>query len=155
MRLALSEQPLDTTWPYRTIAMADVPALGALMLAAYQNTIDYEGETLEQATDAARDTVVGQYGLLLERCSFLSEQAGHLVGACMITLWNDMPLVSNVMVHPECKNRGLGTFLLMRSAAALFEQGYRELRLYVTEGNASAQRVYEKLGFQIQEISRS
>ena len=151
MRLRLAPQQLDTSWPCRPIAADDIPALGALMLAAYQGTVDYEGETLDDAIGAARSMLAGRYGPFLERCSFVAEQAGQAAGACIITLWNDRPLVCDIMVHPALKNQGLGTFLLKRSARALFEQGYGELVLYVTVGNDNAQHVYEKLGFQIEE----
>jgi ribosomal protein S18 acetylase RimI-like enzyme len=67
--------------------------------------------------------------------------------------WNDTPLVCDIMVHPAFKNQGLGAFVLKTSAQALFEHGYGELMLYVTEGNANAQHLYAKLGFQIEEQS--
>lgn len=153
MRLMLSEQSFDATRPCRTIARDDGPALGALMLAAYQGSIDDAGETLAEAIAAAQEMLGGRYGLLIDRCSFVAEQAGLPIGACIITLWKGTPLVCNIMVHPAHKNQGLGTFLLKHSANALFEHGYRDLVLYVTVGNDSAQHLYEKLGFQVEESS--
>jgi len=153
MRLQLSEQSFDTAWPCRTASQGDGPALGALMLAAYQGGIDYAGETLEEAIAAAHEMLGGRYGLLIDRCSFVVEAAGQPIGACIITLWKGMPLVCDIMVHPAHKNQGMGTFLLKRSAQSLFEQGYRDLVLYVTVGNDNAQHVYEKLGFRVEETS--
>jgi len=153
MRLKLSEQSFDTTWPCRTVVQGDGPALGALMLAAYEGNIDYEGETLEEAIAAAQTMLDGRYGPLLDCCSFVIEQAGQAIGACIITLWKGTPLVCDIMVYPAHKNHGLGTLLLKQSAKALFEQGYRDLLLYVTVGNDNAQHVYEKLGFQVEENS--
>jgi len=153
MRLKLSEQSFDTTWPCRTITQNDRPALGALLLAAYQGSIDYEGETLAEAMTIAHEMLDGRYGPLLDRGSFAIEQAGQPIGACIITLWKGAPLVCDLMVHPAHKNQGLGTFLLKQSANALFEQGYRDLLLYVTVGNDNAQHIYEKLGFQVEERS--
>ena len=153
MRLQLSEQSFDTTWPCRAIVRGDAPALGALMLAAYQGTIDYAGETLEEAITAVQEMLGGRYGLLLDYCSFVLEQAGQPIGASIITFWKSTPLVCDIMVHPAHKNKGLGTFLLKQSANALFEQGYRDLVLYVTVGNDNAQHVYEKLGFKVEETS--
>jgi ribosomal protein S18 acetylase RimI-like enzyme len=154
MRLKLSEQSFDTTWPCRSATRGDGPALGALMLAAYQGTIDYAGETLEEAIAAAQEMLGGRYGLLLDRSSFVIEQAGQPIGACIVTLWKGTPLVCDIMVHPAYKNQGLGTFVLKRSAQALFEQGYRDVLLYVTVGNDNAQHLYEKLGFRVEESSR-
>src|SRR5215211_1859064 len=147
MRLKLNQQSFDTTWPCRSATQSDGPALGALMLAAYQGSIDYQGETLEEAMTAVQEMLDGRYGPMLDRGSFVIEQAGQPIGACIITLWKGTPLVCDLMVHPAHKNQGLGTFLLKRSANALFEQGFRDLLLYVTVGNANAEHVYEKLGF--------
>jgi len=153
MRLTLSEQSFETTWPCRTVVQSDGPALGELMLAAYQGSIDDEGETLDESIAAAQAMLDGRYGPLLDRCSFVIEQAAQAIGACIITQWKGTPLVCDVMVHPAHKRQGLGTFLLKQSAQALFEQGYRDLVLYMTVGNDSAQHVYEKLGFRVEESS--
>jgi ribosomal protein S18 acetylase RimI-like enzyme len=153
MRLKLGEQSFDITWPCRAIVQGDGPPLGALMLAAYQGSIDYAGETLEEAIAAAQVMLDGRFGPLLARSSFVIEQAGQAIGACIITLWKGTPLVCDIRVHPAHKNQGMGTFLLKQSANALFEQGYRDLLLYVTVGNDNAQHVYEKLGFQVEESS--
>jgi ribosomal protein S18 acetylase RimI-like enzyme len=153
MRLKLSEQSFDTTRPCRTVTRNDGPALGALLLAAYQGSTDYQGETLEEATTVAQEMLGGRYGLLLNRGSFVIEQARQPIGACIITLWKGTPLVCDLMVHPAHTNQGLGTFLLKQSANTLFEQGYRDLLLYVTVGNDNAQHIYEKLGFQVEERS--
>ena len=153
MRLTLGQQSFDTTWPCRSATPDDGPALAALMLTAYRGSIDYAGETLEEAMTAVQEMLDGRYGTLLDHCSFVIEQAGQPIGACIITLWKDTPLVCDLMVHPAHKNQGLGTFLLKQSANALFEQGYRDLVLYVTVGNDNAQHVYEKLGFQVEERS--
>jgi ribosomal protein S18 acetylase RimI-like enzyme len=151
MLLRLAPQSPDNRWPCRAAELADAPALGALMLAAYQGTIDYDGETPEQAEQAARAMLAGEYGALIEGCSFVTERDGQPIGASIITLWNGAPLVCDIMVHPSWKNRGLGTFLLRQSAGALFARGYPNLRLFVTHGNDNALHVYQKLGFQAEE----
>src|SRR5262245_33136360 len=97
MRLTLAEQSFATTWPCRTIGQSDGPALGELMLAAYQGSIDYEGETLAESIAAAQMMLGGHYGPLLDRCSFVIEQAEQATGACIITLWDSTPLVCNIM----------------------------------------------------------
>ena len=81
----------------------------------------------------------------------MATRDGQPVGASIITLWNGAPLVCDIMVHPSWKNHGLGTFLLRRSAGALFARGYPNLRLFVTQGNGNALHIYQKLGFQAEE----
>lgn len=131
----------------RTAGPGDREALAALLIAAYAGTLDDEGETPEQALVEIDRTLGGAYGPYLEPCSFLVEAAGQVVAASLITRWTEAPLVAFVLVAPEHKGRGLGERVLRRSMAALAAQGERELVLFVTDGNAPAQRLYARLGF--------
>jgi GNAT superfamily N-acetyltransferase len=149
MRLALTPQDVAPRWPVRTIARGDAEALGALMYAAYHGTIDDEGETPEESVAEMRRTLEGQYGPPLQSCSFLIEQEGRALAATVITWWREAPLLAFVMSRPEAQGRGLATDLIKRSINALLAEGHTELLLAVTEGNAPAQHLYEKLGFRI------
>lgn len=91
----------------------------------------------------------GEHGPLLPSCSFLIEERGRALSATLISEWDGAPLVAFVMTHPDAKNTGMGTYLIQRSANALVAAGWNEMFLFVTEGNAPAQHVYEKLGFVI------
>lgn len=50
-------------------------------------------------------------------------------------------------VHPRAWGRGLGKALCGRAVAELRARPYRELVLWVLEGNARARRFYQRLGF--------
>jgi len=149
MKLHLREQSPETPRGARNISREDVPALGELMLAAYQDTIDYEGETLEAAVAEIRGTINGQYGPFLGDCSFLIEEKRRLLTACMITWSAELkaPLLTFSMTRPEAQRQGMGTMLIKTSINALVDRGHRDLYLVVTEGNAPAQHLYEKIGF--------
>ncbi|HEY7358001.1 MAG TPA: alpha/beta fold hydrolase [Ktedonobacterales bacterium] len=148
MKLLLSEQKLEGAWNCRHIAREDIPALARLTLDAYKDTIDDEGETLEDALKAMQETFAGTSGAVLESCSFLIEEWGEPLAATIVTWWHDQPLLAYVMTHPTTKNRGMGRFLIQKSVNALLAQGHRELSLFVTSGNLPAEHVYERLGFQ-------
>ena len=152
MRLALTPFEVAARWPVRQVAPDNAPALAALMYAAYRGTIDDEGETEEDTLREVEATLRGQYGPLLGDCSFWIEDqpAGLAICATLLTLWRDGPLLAFVMTHPDAKGRGMATYLIQRSANALLERGERELYLAVTEGNAPAQHVYERLGFRVE-----
>lgn len=151
MKLLLTHQPLDAAWPCRNILPSDVTALGQLMGEAYRGTIDDAGGTIADAIEEARNIVGGKYGSFMDSASFLIEAGGQVIGACIITLWQGAPLIADLITHPHHKNQGLGTYLLTRSSAALYAQGYEELYLFVTVGNTNAQHIYEKLGFTVVE----
>jgi RimJ/RimL family protein N-acetyltransferase len=148
MRLAMTRQSVEKSWRCRTIIPADTEALASLMLAAYRETIDYDGETLEDALFQIRGVFQGKFGVFQDLSSFAIEEEGRLLSATIITLWQGRPLVAFSMTRPEFKNMGMATYLLKSSINALLTFGQKELYLMVTDGNEPAQRLCEKVGFQ-------
>jgi 3-oxoadipate enol-lactonase len=148
MKLLLAEQRLEGPWNSRNIARDDIPALARLVVDAYKDTIDDEGETLDDALKALQDTFAGTSGTLLDSCSFVIEEHGQALACTTVTSWHEQPLLAYVMTHPTAKNRGRGRFLISQSVNVLLAQGYQELSLFVTQGNFPAQHLYERLGFQ-------
>lgn len=149
MRQTLREQDTSSTWQARAIQQSDASDLGALMLAAYRGTADDEGESEADAIAEAERTLAGDYGPWLEDCSFAVDNGPRIAGASMVTLWEGDPFLTYVVVHPDMKRRGLGTFLMTTSANALVTAGYSELDLFVTEENEPAVTLYRKLGFRV------
>jgi ribosomal protein S18 acetylase RimI-like enzyme len=149
MRLTLREQEPSGSWRPRPIDRSDVPALGALMLAAYRGTVDDECESEADAIAEVERTLAGDYVPLLDDCSFALDEGPRIAGASMITLWEGDPFLTYVFVHPDMKRRGLGTFLTTTSANALVTAGYSQLGLFVTEENEPAVTLYRKLGFRV------
>jgi ribosomal protein S18 acetylase RimI-like enzyme len=149
MKLPLQTQEIQTHFDSRHIAPDDIPALGELMLQAYRGTLDDEGETLDDAVAEIRGTLGGQYGPFLRDCSFTVEENGNLAAACLVT-WSEVlkaPFLGYCITRPDHQNRGLGAFLVKTSINALLTRGHRDLYLVVTEGNAPALHLYEKMGF--------
>jgi ribosomal protein S18 acetylase RimI-like enzyme len=150
MKLSLQQQEIhEVPWAVRNIRDDDMPDLSRLMLDAYRGTIDYEGETLDDAAAEIRGTLGGQYGPFLRDCSFAVEESDELVAACLVT-WSDIlkaPFLAYSITRPDRQSQGLAAFLIKTSVNALLARGHRELHLVVTEGNAPAQHLYEKLGF--------
>ena len=157
MRHTLTEHPVAETWSARPLSPQDGPLLGVLMYDAYHDTIDDEGETPAEAQAEIASVLGGKHGQLLEACSFVVEEGGRALGATIVTDWIDertgerQPLLAFLMVHPDAAGQGMGTFLLSKSINALLTHGERELVLFVTVGNSAAQRVYQKLGFAVEE----
>jgi ribosomal protein S18 acetylase RimI-like enzyme len=149
MRQILREQDTASTWQARAIQRSDASALGALMLAAYRGTVDEEGESEADAIAEVERTMAGDYGPWLEGCSFAVDGGSRIAGASMVTLWEGDPFLTYVVVHPDMKRRGLGTFLMTTSGNALVTAGYSQLDLFVTEENEPAVTLYRKLGFRV------
>jgi ribosomal protein S18 acetylase RimI-like enzyme len=148
LRLTLTPQAAEGPWPIRELRPEDAEVLGALMYQAYRGTVDDEGETLEQSVEEARGALGGKYGELLTRSSFVIEADSKPVSVTLVTLWEGRPLLAFLLTHPDHQGQGMGTYLVRRTIAALLDQGFGEVDLFVTRANEPAVRIYERLGFQ-------
>ena len=119
------------------------------MLVAYRGTVDDEGESEPDAIAEVERTMGGEYGPLLDDCSFVVEDRERIVGASMTTLFDSDPFLTYLVVDPEMQRRGIGTFLVAASGNALLSAGYARLDLFVTEANEPAVNLYRKLGFRV------
>jgi ribosomal protein S18 acetylase RimI-like enzyme len=149
MRLPLTQRQLAEAWALSGIDASDVLALGSLMLAAYRDTVDFEGENEEDAVAEVERTLGGEYGPMIADCCFVASHEGRVVAASLVVLSQDRPLLAQLMVEPEMSRKGIGTLLLHASGNALLRAGYTELDLYVTEENDPAVNLYRKVGFEV------
>jgi ribosomal protein S18 acetylase RimI-like enzyme len=147
MRIALEERAPAGELEHRTVERTDVPALGELMVAAYRGTVDDEGETLEDAVGEVEGVIAGSYGPFASDASFVAEGDDGLVGASLVAISEPHPILLYLVVRPDAKRRGIGTFLIAASGNALLGSGHPTLDLFVTETNEPAVNLYRKLGF--------
>ncbi|MCB9134020.1 MAG: GNAT family N-acetyltransferase [Anaerolineales bacterium] len=146
-----SPSPLFPSSPYRlrTPTPTDLPALAALMIVSYTGTIDYDGETLEDATNEVQSYFNGASGETLLDSSWLCFDCEALASAILISLWEGQPLVAYVMTATAYKGQGLGRALLERSLTHLKNQGKTEVRAVITEGNLPSKTIFKAMGFQL------
>lgn len=78
---------------------------------------------------------------------YVAEEDGELLGGCGVLMIVGEGNITNVVIKPKARNRGIGTGLLQY----LIEEGYREglnaFTLEVRVSNQAAIHVYEKVGF--------
>jgi ribosomal protein S18 acetylase RimI-like enzyme len=153
MRLALKPSVPELVEGLRPPGIGDQHALGSLMYHAYVGTIDYEGETEEQAMAEIRKTYAGERGVFIPRCSRLIEREGRVLSATLITCWQDRPFIAFIMTHPDARNTGLARACISGAMQTLFAEGETELRLAVTLANAPAVALFVKLGFQLEDAT--
>jgi predicted GNAT family acetyltransferase len=147
MRLELVKCPQERSWNFRVISPDDAVLLGELMVQAYRGTVDYHGESRDDARVEVKATLGGKYGVFLRDCSFLIEEEGQIISAVMVTMSEhyQAPLLAFCMTHPSRKTEGMATFLIREACNALVDAGYKELFLVVTEENKPARHIYEKM----------
>lgn len=135
----------------RSFELEDIPDLGDLMYRAYLDTVDYEGETLDQAADEIQKTVRGEYGEFVPSCSMVATREGSLVSATLITRYQNRPFVAFTFTDPRFKGHGLARAAMQAAMSELHVQGEQELRLVVTLSNVPAVKLYTRLGFQLEQ----
>jgi RimJ/RimL family protein N-acetyltransferase len=150
-RLNLTERAFDKpSLPHlelRPLSGDDIPSLAALMLDAYRGTIDYDGETIDEAQREVESFFSGSYGQPLLDCSRLGFVGNELVTACLVAQWGDFPLISFVMTGAAWKNRGFGRAILQAVLYLLAKAGHVEVRAVITEGNRPSERIFAQVGF--------
>ena len=55
----------------------------------------------------------------------------------------------DLMVDPDLRSRGYGAYLLHWAMRALWALGYEQVRLWVSEANETARRLYDSVGFAV------
>ena len=134
----------------RTVQSTDADALAELMLDAYRNTTDYEGETLVAAVEEVRRYLSPESGdrPLLAYSVLLSSHSTPM-SACLVTHWRRArcPLIGYVFSHPDFKRRGLARTALAESLRRLHLAGESEVRAVITEGNVPSERLFAHAGF--------
>lgn len=125
----------------------DAEALAVLMHEAYRDTIDDEGESLDDSRAVVQQLFAGDFGAPLWAVSEVTERAGRVVSATLLTVWEDRPFVAFMLTAPRHQGRGLARAGLLRAINRLAAGDETVVRLVVTQGNAPAERLYERLGF--------
>jgi L-amino acid N-acyltransferase YncA len=128
---------------------ADAEALADLMIESYRGTIDYHGETLDQALADVRAYLDGVEGVPLLDCSWLCCVEEQLVAACLVGWWNERAtaLVYYIMTRLGWKGRGLGRSLVGRALQSLAARGEPRVAGVITEGNVPSERLFARWGF--------
>lgn len=142
--------PVEEVSGVRLIRHSDTVLLGVLMFEAYQGTVDYAGETLDQSIGEIEETLNGKYGPVIWEASFIVMSGQKAISAIVFVHFEKekMPLLAFTMTHPEFKGQGYSKKLIGRSLGQLTKMKIDECCLVVTEGNQPAQGIYERLGFQ-------
>ena len=127
----------------RSVGAADRDALARLMLDAYTGTIDYDGETLDDAID--------EVDLWLQLAPKLDHSLGivrneRIVAAIMVSEFDRVPHIAYVMTATDHKRTGLARFLVRVCLQQLRASGREKVRLAITRGNIASERLFASVG---------
>jgi ribosomal-protein-alanine N-acetyltransferase len=79
---------------------------------------------------------------------WVAEVDGQIAG--MLVLWFivDEAHIATIAVHPDFRRQGIGEQILLAALQAVHKEGARRVFLEVRAGNAAAQAMYKKYGFE-------
>jgi L-amino acid N-acyltransferase YncA len=133
--------------PTRRPTAADIDLLAELMLDAYLDTIDYDGETISEAR-----TEVGSWfdnpNARLE-WSIVALDGDSAIGAVLAGEFGATAFVHYIMVRSTSKGRGLATLLLASVLDEMRSDGRTTCRAAITDGNTPSERLFASAGFQL------
>lgn len=99
-------------------------------------------DPVAQLDDVRRSVESAQAILLVAE-----DHTGRVIGFSLAFLDHGPdPWLESLHVHPDFRSRGAGTLLMRATARELRSRGHSTIRLGVVEGNAAAERFYERLG---------
>ena len=119
-------------------------ALAEAFFDAYLNTIDYEGETIDDAEAEINNVFAGEYGKFIANLSSCIVENGKVLSALFVTSSEPGKLfIPYVITVKEAQGKGLATLLLNRFLTLAPKNGWKVAELFVTKGNSNAIKIYE------------
>ncbi|HTZ62395.1 MAG TPA: GNAT family N-acetyltransferase [Thermoplasmata archaeon] len=144
--------PTSDALTLRTVAPADAPPLARLLDRAYVHQLDrylfqIDSDPQRDAELQIREIFDGRWGEFLPEASFVVPGPRGLDASTLVVRASYGPLIAQVMVDPDRQGQGLGRAVLVATVRALRARDESPIVLNVTEGNARAIRLYERVGF--------
>lgn len=83
------------------------------------------------------------------RCWVAEGENGRVVGMLVLWLIVDEAHVATIASHPDFRMQGIGARILTEALRAARDEGAHRALLEVRAGNAAAQAMYRKFGFEV------
>lgn len=142
----LSGRILPPSYEVRPVTGDDRLELADLMMDAYMGTIDYDGETPEQAVEEIDGYLKTEAHLEVSRAAV---SGGVIQTAVLMSRIAGAPLVGYVMTRAAVKGQGLASALLDIATEAVWANGASEISAFITEGNLSSEAIFHKAGYEV------
>jgi ribosomal protein S18 acetylase RimI-like enzyme len=135
---------------YRCRRLTDVDGamIGRLLCTSFRGTIDdAEHQTDEQWRNIAIRTF---WQGICHKSSLVLFEGNTPICAMVVVPHRHSRSLDLAMTHPFYRGQGLAELLIRQCLHNLNQTGVQSMSLWVTEQNAPALRLYEKLGFETQ-----
>jgi GNAT superfamily N-acetyltransferase len=84
-----------------------------------------------------------------EKTTILGRASNKVAGCAFVSIYNGISMVHSVFVHPSFRLKGLGRYMLYKSAQWAKDRGSSYITLQVTEQNKGARSLYSNLGMEV------
>ncbi len=139
IRIAASRLPLPTIRPDEQ----QRDRLASLMLDAYRNTIDDEGESLDDALSA-----IDYYlATIVRPHSHVMLDGSDVVAFAFVAVVNELHYIDPVVVAAARKRLGVGAALVRQCLTSLADAGVRDVGATITDGNVASEQLFMGSGF--------
>ena len=155
MVAAVPKRPLQSVavpvgYEVGALVSTSAEMLAEVFLDAYRDTIDDEGESLQDAFDEVKNVLAGAYGALADEYSAVIVDGSGVLSALFVAKApNGKLFIPYVVTAKRCGRRGLARALIQRCLERAQRDGVDQVELYVTEGNDGAVALYRSLGFEV------
>ena len=139
LRVASTSVPLTTIHPDEQHR----DRLAALMLDAYRDTIDDEGESLDDALNAVDHYLAS----IVRPHSHVVLDGDDIAAFAFVVVVNGLHYIDPVVVASARKRLGVGAAVVRRCISSLADAGVSEVGATITDGNVASERLFIGLGF--------
>ena len=124
----------------RPASAADVPALTAVVQAAYGHYVARIGRPPRPMTD-------DYAGVVRSHQVTVAERGGEIVGLIVLAATDEGFLVDNVAVHPSHQGSGVARALLEHAEAEARRAGFDSIYLFTHERMTENLALYSRIGY--------
>jgi len=132
---------------------ADIPALCGLLAILFSQEVEFQAD--QSLQEAALTMLVDQPELgtlLVARDGSRPVAMVSLLYSVSTALGGRVALLEDMLVHPDYRNRAIGSQLLSHAVEFAREQGCRRITLLTDSDNSAAQAFYRRQGFVLSEM---
>ena len=122
----------------------DRTELAHLLLDAYRETIDDEGETITEARQAIDDYLQR----ILPQYSLVAERDGSLLAMAFTVVVRGTHYIDPVATASAYKRNGIGAATVSAVLQMLADDDIVDVGAVITEGNVPSERLFLSLGFE-------
>ena len=143
----LDETPLNSL-DIEPIDRVRADELAEIMLDAYRDTPDYEGEGFVETIEELDNVFAGYYGTFMAKNSLMGlDDDGRIAAAILLCLYKNEPTITYQFTSKGNMGKGYATALINAASRTLKLDSFDKIFVYVNTSNGPAHKLYRTMGF--------